>query len=149
MPPFEPDRSSTRERREWVPPLVVLSVAAVLLVLPLPVKQQISAVLRGSIMAPFLQTQEALLNIHVRSDETAELQVRLDSTVAVLLSQGALREENVRLRELLGLEQRPGTGLLAASAMRPGTLGSESMFLLDVGTAHGVSVNDPVVVADG
>lgn len=38
---------------------------------------------------------------------------------------------------------------MAASAVRPGTEGSESMFLLDVGTEQGVAVNDPVVVSQG
>jgi rod shape-determining protein MreC len=73
----------------------------------------------------------------------------MDSLSAVLLSQSTIVEENFRLRALLDLRDRGGARFIAASAVRPGTEGSESMFLLDVGADNGVSVNDLVVVARG
>jgi rod shape-determining protein MreC len=126
-----------------------LALAGVSLILPTQAQQQLSLALRSSALAPFIRAQDALLQARGRAEEAADLQARLDSAVAALLSQNTLKEENRTLRELLELRQRAGPDFLAASAIRPGTRGSESMFLLEVGAAHGVSVNDPVVVASG
>jgi rod shape-determining protein MreC len=65
------------------------------------------------------------------------------------VSQSTLRAENERLRELLQIRERESAAFVPASVIRPGTRGSESMFLLDVGTSNGVRVNDPVVVGGG
>jgi len=143
MLPFEAEKSDARDRREWILPLLFGALSAILLVLPSPLQQRIASGLRASILAPFILTQEELLSVRVRAEEASELRVRLDSVVTTLV------EENERLRALLGLRTQAGAGALAASAIRTGTLGSESMFLLDVGTADGVFLHDPVIVADG
>ncbi len=124
-------------------------MATVLNVLPLPAQQWVSTALRASVLSPFIVTQESLRQARVRAAEISELQARLDSTIAILASQEPLREENNRLRDLLELRERAGPAFVSASALRPGTRGSESMFLLDVGSEDGVEVNDPVVVAEG
>jgi len=149
MPPYEPEKHEARDRRDLLVPGFFLVLAGLLLVLPMPVQQQISTVLRSSVLAPFIWTQESIRQTRVRAREIAGLQAQLDSALAVLFSQHTLEDENRRLRALLDLNAREVPGFVPASAIRPGTRGSESMFLLDVGTADGVEVNDPVVVAGG
>ncbi len=149
MPSFEPDRDESKGRRGLIGPLGFLALSALLLVLPQAAQEGVSSVLRGSALAPFIWVQESVQQARVLSGSLAELQSQLDSTLSVLYSQSTLAEENRRLRSLLRLRDRSAPGFLSASAIRSGTQGSESMFLLDVGGADGVEVNDPVVVADG
>jgi rod shape-determining protein MreC len=149
MSSFDDEVTGARRRREvWVS-LSCILMASALNVLPLPAQQWISTALRASVLSPFILTQDSLRQARVRAAEISELQARLDSTIAVLASQEPLREENTRLRDLLELRERAGPAFVSASALRPGTRGSESMFLLDVGSEDGVGVNDPVVVAEG
>lgn len=149
MPPFETESQERRARRElWVSLGLVLA-AAILLLLPVQAQQWISAGLRSTALAPFIWTQEGLQRARVRASEIQQLQATLDSTVAALAAHETLLEENVRLRALLDLRERAGFAFVSAGAIRAGTRGSESMFLLDVGTDHGVAVNDPVVAAEG
>jgi rod shape-determining protein MreC len=149
MPPYEPDTKESRNRRDLFIPLGFLVLAGILLILPMPVQQQVSTALRNSVLAPFIWTQEGVNQSRIRAGELSVLQAEFDSLVAVLSSQQTLAEENQRLRDLLELRQRATHSFVPASAIRPGTRGSQSMFLLDVGSVDGVEVNDPVVVAGG
>ncbi len=149
MPSFEPDRDESRGKRRLIVPLGYLAVSTLLLVMPSAGQERVSAVLRGSALSPFIWIQESLHRARVLSGDLQELQSRLDSTVSELHSRTTLEEENGRLRALLDLRDRGSPGFLAASAIRSGTQGSESMFLLDVGRVDGVAVNDPVVIAGG
>jgi rod shape-determining protein MreC len=124
-------------------------VAFVLTVLPPPAQQWLAAGLRSTVLAPFVWTQQTLAEARLRATEAGNLQARVDSLTTVLIGRGALSEENRRLRSLLGLQARVGADVIPASVMRAGTPGGEGTFTLDVGLADGVSVNDPVVVAQG
>jgi len=73
----------------------------------------------------------------------------LDSLQAVIVNGNTLSEENRRLRSLLDLSERHPARYVAASVIRPGTPGSESMFMLDVGTREGVSKDAPVIMGGG
>jgi rod shape-determining protein MreC len=149
MPPFDVDGSEERGKRDrWVT-VAWIAASVFLLFLPVGVQQGISSVLRATVLAPFVWTQESINRTRIRAVDIEALQARFDSTVALLASQATLAAENARLRNLLGLAERAGPAFVSASAIRPGTRGSESMFLLDVGSDHGVQVNDPVVAAEG
>lgn len=149
MPPFDSDQFEPRSRRGLMLSLLFLFLSGVLLVLPPTAQEEVAAVLRGSILLPFIQLQESLDRTRVRAADMAELQERLDAAVAALSARQTILRENARLRELLELRERTGPGFLSASVVRSGTRGSESMFLLDVGSAHGVQLNDPVVSFEG
>ncbi len=126
-------------------------VVASLLVLYLPVgpQQQLASLVRRSVLRPFVMTQEGLARRRVHAAETEVLQQQLDSLAAVLSDQTTLGEENDRLRRLLELSERLSVSYVAASVIRPGTPGSESMFLLDVGARAGVAANTPVIMGRG
>ncbi|MEX0856426.1 MAG: rod shape-determining protein MreC [Gemmatimonadota bacterium] len=149
MPPFEPDKIDKADRRDVVFPILFIVLSFLLLFLPVPAQQRVSAVLRGSVLLPFIWTQESVHQARVRTQDMASLQARFDTAVAVVSAQRTLVEENERLRSLLGLRERSGLTYVPASATRPGTPGSEGMFLLDVGSDDGVVVNAPVIVAEG
>jgi rod shape-determining protein MreC len=149
MPSFEPDIEDSRGRRGlWISGTFV-ALSALLLALPPVAQERVSSVLRASVLAPFLRIQDSLLGMRVLSQSLDGLQSQLDSAQAELQSRRTLEEENQRLRDLLALRQRNVSSFIPASAIRSGTLGSESMFLLDVGRRDGVEVNDPVVVSGG
>lgn len=148
MPPFEPESFEPRRRGDFVATLFFLLLAGVLIVLPPEAQEQVAGGLRATLLAPFLLLQESLSQTRVRVSDISELQVRLDAATAALAAQSTLRQENTHLRQLLELRERAGPGFRSASVLRPGIRGSESMFLLDVGSRDGVAVNDPVV-SDG
>jgi rod shape-determining protein MreC len=77
------------------------------------------------------------------------VQAQMDSLTAVMATQSALADENRTLRSLLELRDRMGPGFHPASVLRPGTPGSESMFILDLGARDGVQVGAPVVDRHG
>jgi rod shape-determining protein MreC len=149
MPAFEPDTDERRGRRGLLVPLGLLALAVLAIYLPPTAQEQIASALRSSILAPFLAVQSSLHETRILSESLEDLQTQLDSALAAVHSQTTLEEENERLRALLDLRDRGGPGFVAASALRSGTLGSESVFMLDVGSVDGVQVDDPVVVADG
>ncbi len=148
MPPFEPEPFEPRRRGDLVVTLFFLLLAGVLIVLPPEVQEQVAGGLRATVLSPFLLLQESLIETRVRVSEVSELQRRLNAATAALAAQSTLRQENTHLRRLLELRDRAGPGFRSASVLRPGLRGSESMFLLDVGSRDGVAVNDPVV-SDG
>jgi rod shape-determining protein MreC len=149
MPPFDPDSRDPRGRTDLLISLGFLILAGAMLIIPSEAQQGVSSALRSSVLAPFIRTQEALHESRVRAEDVEVLQARLDSLAAELIAREPLVDENRRLRDLLELQERAERGFVPATVTRPGTRGSESMFLLNVGSREGVGVNDPVVSAEG
>jgi rod shape-determining protein MreC len=112
-------------------------------------EQNLAGVLRSTVLRPFIAIQEGLTQQQTRSVSVDELMVRLDSLAAIVTSQAVLVEENETLRGLLTLSERLGPRFKSATVLRPGTPGSESIFLLDVGTNDGVGEGAPVISPDG
>lgn len=149
MDSFQSGKGSFPKRVRLLPPLSILVLSAILMILPRPAQEGISRAIRGSVLAPFLGAQESLQRFRMRASDAGELQLKLDAAEALIHSQSALAEENRRLRELLALRARSDATYVPASLLRAGTLGSESMFLLDTGRHDGVTVNAPVTTAAG
>lgn len=112
-------------------------------------EQQVAGFLRGSLLRPFVAMQEGLARQRTRGGSVDELRVRVDSLAAIVSSQSVLVEENETLRRLLDLSERLGPRFRSAAVLRPGTPGSESVFLLDVGEMDGVRAGAPVISPDG
>ncbi len=124
---------------------VVFLVALTSTYLPEGSQQQIAVTLRGSVLRPFIATQESLNDARRRAGDVDVLTARLDSLSAIFSTQSAVMDENRTLRAMLGLVERGGPRFVPATVLRPGTAGSESMFIVDVGTADGVPQGAPVV----
>lgn len=149
MPPYAPEPEFTGGRRQGAMAVVFVILALVLLYLPDAGQQQVAWALRASVLRPFIVMQGALVTSRLQAREVTRVQAQLDSLTALLSSQGALRDENQALRNLLGLSERLGPGFRPGSVIRPGTPGSESMFILDRGAEHGVREGAPVVDRHG
>ena len=149
MPAYTTDSGESAGRRQTLATLVLVLVSLGLLSLPVTEQQRIASALRSSVLLPFVSTQGALQRARGRATDSEELRQEVDSLVALLTSQRTLAEENRRLRGLLELRARLGAGYAPATALRARTVGSESMFLLDVGAAHGVDVYAPVLTREG
>ncbi len=138
-----------RGRRDLTVALTFLVLAILALFLPPGTQSQVAAGLRGTILRPFLLTQEVKSGVGLRVENALRLQAQLDSLAFVVASQASLVEENQRLREALELQARAPDLFLHANLVRPRTAGSESMFLLDVGSDQGVRAGDPVLMRNG
>jgi len=124
-------------------------LAVIALYLPDPTQDEVASILRGSVLRPFVLTQEGLVRRSIHAEDTEVLQRRLDSLEVVVANSNTLSEENARLRNLLDLSNRSGAQYVAASVIRSGTPGSKSMFQLDVGTRRGVTRDSPVIMGRG
>ncbi len=149
MPAYTTENGETGSRRQLAWAAGFLTLAFLLYYLPVAAQRQISAVVRATALRPFVMTQEALAEGRIRRSDLAAVLAQKDSLAAWAANQTTLVEENRRLRNLLGLESRLGPGYVAASVLRPGVAGAESMFLLDVGSREGVQPNAPVMVDGG
>ena len=149
MPSYKRDiRGSGRAKSGFIAfGFFVLSVIA--LYLPDPSQDEVASLLRGSVLRPFILAQEALVRRSIHAEDTEVLQARLDSLEVVIANSSTLSEENTRLRSLLDLPGRSPAQYVAASVIRAGTPGSESMFLLDEGTRSGVTRDSPVIMGRG
>lgn len=129
--------------------LAVLVVAGIILTLSDPVKEEVAAVIRNTALAPFTGLNSVLRDARVRGIEAEDLRQVVDSLTDQLIERRPLDEENRRLRDLLVLSERLGADWGSAEALLPGTQGSESELLLDVGEREGIRVRAPVVTREG
>lgn len=137
------------ERRQVVLAGIFVLAAVVVGTLGEGHEQQIAGLLRGSVLRPFVALQEGLAQQRTRGGSVDELRVRVDSLAALVSSQAVLVEENETLRRLLALSERLGPRFRSAAVLRPGTPGSESVFLLDVGEMDGIRAGASVISPDG
>ena len=149
MPTYigEPPRQDGR--RQLILAFAFFGLALVLMYMPPGPQRAVATTLRSTLLRPFISTQESLARARVHASESSRLQASLDSLSEVLAGQTTLLEENRRLRSLLGLSDRLGPSFRPASVVRSGTVGSESMFLLDLGYEDGIRPGAPVVVGAG
>lgn len=149
MPAYIPDRTDIGERRQVAATVLFIVAALVVAYLPPSGQQQVAAFLRSTLLRPFVSVQKELTVARTPPAEIDRLRQQLDSLVALMTAQGALAEENRRLRGMLGLSGKLGPTFEAATVVRAGTTGSESTFLVDVGSGDGIRPNAPVISAQG
>lgn len=126
---------------------VVLSVAA--MGLPDQVRGPLTRGLRQTVLAPLLalQQQSQLLAASVSRYESVTAQ--RDSAVLAATFLPELRSENDRLRALLGLGQRLGSGYTAAEVLHQSLPTSPLMLITSAGERQGVRPLDGVVSPEG
>lgn len=143
----EPERTGSRHQVVLASGFALVAVAS-LYIGPVA-EQRIAGVLQASVLRPFIWTQETLAQSRLRAGQMDVLRAQLDSLTAVLSTQAAVADENRSLRDLLGLAERATPSYRSAAVIRPGTPGSESMFIVDVGRREGVELYAPVINAQG
>lgn len=145
MAPYGNDAEPGGRRGELGVAVVVLLLAFSTSFVAEDTQQRISAGLQTTVLRPFIATQRSLEAARVGRAEADSLVALVDSLSGILSTQSALNDENRTLRALLGIAERAGPSYLPATVLRPGTPGSESMFIVDVGVADGVRAGAPVV----
>ena len=145
MPAYAPESSEIGGRRQLGIAAGFVVLAILVSALPAPIQNSIAAGIRATFLRPFILTQEALTAARIRATETEALQQRVDSLLAVVTNQAMVERENAELRATLALRNRLGADYRAAEVVRPGTSGSESMFVVSLGARDGVQLNAPVL----
>lgn len=113
-------------------------------------QQAVAAVLRSTVLAPFLAVQEFWVVERGLRTTIGSLQDERDSLAAVVVSLQDVVRETERLRGLVDLAQRAGPHFVAANLVPSGrSAGDLQTFLLDVGTRQDVRPPAPVVTAAG
>lgn len=147
--PYAPEPDVAGGRRQGALVVVFLVLSLVALYLPGAAQKQVAWALRASVLRPFIVLQDRLADGRRTRQAVEAVQAQLDSLTAHLATQGALVAENRALRAMLALRPRLGPEFRAASLLRSGTAGSESMFILDVGLRDGVREGAPVLDSHG
>ncbi len=129
--------------------LVFVLIALATTYVPEAAQQRVASGLRASLLRPFVATQQVLMDTRRRATDAETLQARLDSASVILSTQSALVDENRALRDLLSISERLGPRYEPVALIRSGTIGSESMFIVGLGTEDGVRVGAPVVDRHG
>lgn len=145
MPPYGNESESGGRGRDLTVAGVVLVLALSTSFLSEPSQQRISAALQVSVLRPFIATQKRLEEARIGAAQADSLMTLVDSLSSALSTQSTLLEENRTLRALLDIAERAGPSYLPATVLRPGTPGSESMFIVDVGSDDGIAQGSPVV----
>jgi rod shape-determining protein MreC len=149
VPSYAPEPENTGGRRQTALAVVVILLSLVALYVPQAGQQRMAWAMRYTILRPFIVLQGEIRASALRAQAVETVQARMDSLTAILATQSALADENRTLRSLLDLEGRVGPDFRPASVLRPGTAGSESMFILTLGARDGVRAGAPVVDRHG
>lgn len=149
MPAYGNEPETNGRRKDVTIAVIVLLVAASTSFLAESNQQRVASALQATVLRPFIATQERLNESRLRAVEVDSLMTELDALTAIVSTQSALADENRTLRGLLDLTERAGQSYLPATVLRPGTPGSESMFIVDVGSVDGISQGSPVVSPHG
>ena len=145
------DFDGTRKARQRDAALAagVFLLALILFFLPDAYQNPIRAVLRNTVLQPFLLAQETVAAQRSRAADITRLRAQRDSLAALVAAQASLAEENRRLRDLQGLRARAGAAFIPAEVLRVGLSGAESTFMISVGSEDGVRVDAPVIAPEG
>jgi len=143
--PYAPEPETNGRQRELLLAGFVLILAFSAMYLSGPSQQRISSAFQATALRPFLEIQRGLGAAQVRGTRVDVLMDRVDSLSLLLATHAGLIDENQTLRALLDLGDRAGPLYQPAAVLRPGTPGSASMFLVDVGSDDGIRVGSAVV----
>jgi len=149
VPPYGNEPETAGRRRDVIFAGVVVTLALSSAYVGPAAQQTVSTALQSTLLRPFIALQVTLTDARRRAGDIDGLTERLDSLTALVVAQTTLVEENRALRRLLELSERAGPSFVPATVLRPGTPGSQSMFIVDVGWEDGVAERAPVVGPEG
>ncbi len=130
--------------------LFLLCVAASLAMLARPDwGTEVTGAIRGSVLRPFLWMQQRAEESRTSRAAFDRLRAERDSAAHAAEFLPSLRDENQRLRGLLGLGTRLAVSYVPAEVMHQSAPTDGRMVLLSAGSRAGVKIFDPVVSAEG
>lgn len=143
------DGTRKARRRDLMIAGAIILLGFILFALPAAYQRPFREAVRGSVLAPFLSAQATLAYRRSTTVDVHQLRAQRDSLVALTAAESTLGEENRRLRALLSLRARAGAAFLPAEVIHVGLVGSESTFLINIGSRQGVKVGSPVLAPEG
>jgi rod shape-determining protein MreC len=126
---------------------VLLSVAA--MSLPEGIRDPLARGLRQTVLAPFLALQQQIERLSASLARYDAVVAQRDSAALAATFLPELRGENTRLRTLLGLGTRLGTGYIPAEVLREPEPTSPLTFIVSAGKKQGVKPLSAVVSPEG
>src|SRR2546429_7404317 len=141
------DRSALR-----ADPLVSLGsllLSAAAMSPPSRLRDAVAGALRRTVLAPFLSLQQQIERLSASLARYDAVVAQRDSAALVATFLPELRGENARLRSLLGLGTRLGTGYIPAEVLRESEPTSPLTFIVSAGKKQGVKPLSAVVSPEG
>ncbi|MGH7594640.1 MAG: rod shape-determining protein MreC [Gemmatimonadales bacterium] len=126
-----------------------IAVALLALALPRHWTLAVAAALRQTAFRPVVALQTRASQDRTSRFDLALVRRSHDSLAILVQQQSALRLENQDLRGLLGVRARLTHPTVSAEILHQPTPTDARMLLLDVGSADGVRMFDPIVTAQG
>jgi rod shape-determining protein MreC len=144
---FRAERQGSRADHAVFVACLALSLTA--LALPEGVREPVSSALRGTVLLPLLQLQERAAVSAAARQNVAQLRAARDSLSLAAAAVPMLESENARLRGLLGLGRRLGTGFVTAEVLHQAGVSDGLSLVLSAGSEDGIVPLSPVVTAEG
>lgn len=129
--------------------MVCAALSVLALVLPGQVREPIASELRRGILAPLLQLQQRAEESRRALTSQEAVVSQRDSVAFRAMGIDALRSENTRLRDLLGLGARLKWGFIPVEALHGRGVRDEFGVTLSAGSLAGVQKLSPVVAPEG
>jgi rod shape-determining protein MreC len=141
------DRAYTR-RDTWLF-LACVGLSVIALSAPAAWGLSVSASLRDTVLAPLVWLHRQAEQGRQTRSRLAAVTAERDTAAFAAQFMPALRAENVRLRELLGLRARLATPWVPAEVLHQAQAMDGRVLLLDAGSERGIAAFDPVIAAEG
>ena len=145
----QPRESGEGRRRDFLLTAGIILGSLIVLNLPPGSQRSVRLFLRETVLSPLLDINGAITRMRERALDFNVLRAQMDSITGLVAAGRTLAEENRQLREALGLAGRERHQVRAATVIRTGTPGAESVFLLDAGTDDGVRPFNAVATEAG
>ncbi|HKW40457.1 MAG TPA: rod shape-determining protein MreC [Gemmatimonadales bacterium] len=126
---------------------VVLSIAA--MSLPQRIRDPLARGLRQTVLAPLLTLQRQIELLAASLERYDAVVAQRDSAALAATFLPELRGENIRLRSLLGLGTRLGSGYVPAEVLKQSEPTSALSFIVSAGKKQGVKPLSAVVSPEG
>ena len=126
---------------------LVLSLTA--LALPAALREPVAGAIRATVLRPLLIVEPRTITSAEYRRSMDALRAERDSLALTAALQPALREENARLRGLLGLAGRIRTGYVPAEVLHQAGVADVLTLVLSAGRAEGVEELAPVITTGG
>jgi len=142
-----PDRFTSRwDTLAFVGCLLVSMIARVT---PEPIQTRVASAVRGSLLAPLLAVQRQAELFKTSRARSAALVTQRDDAARSALDIESVREENLRLRRLLGLHERLSVPHVSAEVLHQSSPVDGLTLLLAAGSDAGVRPMSPILTPDG
>lgn len=129
--------------------VVTLALSLVAMSLPPTTRDPIASGLRRTVLWPFLQLQSRSEELRTTRAAYTEIEAQRDSATLAVGDLSEIKAENNRLRALLGLGARLGSGFVPAEVLHQASPTDPLTVVISAGSQAGVRQLAPVVAPEG